>query len=627
MSDNEDRDIRIEITDGVSSHDYYDYDEDDNSNYTDNDDEDRDRNERERDIQDASDIDLNQYPEKLVMASAGLPALGFLTYQGVLSFTSTPFVSANIKSVFSKSLTALRASALEAISIAPKLARVTGIGIAIEGLWPSSNIMSTQAEMALLGKYGVLDRDIFDRNKSRKVTTMPADIVTNQISNIGKKTSLSIHTQVMSALDKNTGKQRTIVSTGQAISIPIIKATATSTPNVYTAPIIAGAKPVRISVSENKVDKNKQVVINSKPDAGYYIPSSKLKTHHAIVDFGGKHEALYVSIIDVIDVNNEKQIVEKEWTEWSTLYPLEAALLELEEAKKRLADIDKQYQAQVAVINKLKATPEGLALADPVKNPLVYPQKNKQKEALKNIEISFNNKKFLSILLKDGVKSYLGNVVNEAVKENIVSGWQIVLFSALHNRLADQVLAMHTQIEDAKKKLAPILESRKKAEGKKKAAEDKVEDIEKKLGAYGEVNTKGKSSGREFNKDKAGGPIKDLDWKDVKIDRDGVDKVKLHTGRFGESADNKEMIDRLEKILRGEIKATDIDKRFYTHEIRELERYRNLGIKDGEVPNNIDEVWNNTHTATLEDYNINERTQPLYTPEAIEAYDKSQEIR
>ncbi|MBG2836846.1 hypothetical protein [Proteus terrae] len=169
MSDNEDRDIRIEITDGVNSHDYYDYDEDDNSNYTDNDNEDRDRNERERDIQDASDIDLNQYPEKLVMASAGLPALGFLTYQGVLSFTSSPFVSANIKSVFSKSLTALKASALEAISVAPKLARVTGVGIAIEGLWPSSNIMSTQAEMALLGKYGVLDRDIFDRIKLVKL--------------------------------------------------------------------------------------------------------------------------------------------------------------------------------------------------------------------------------------------------------------------------------------------------------------------------------------------------------------------------------------------------------------------------------------------------------------------------
>ncbi|WP_368879356.1 colicin-like bacteriocin tRNase domain-containing protein [Proteus terrae] len=625
MSDNEDRDIRIEITDGVNSHDYDDYDEDDNSNYTDNDNEDRDRNERERDIQDASDIDLNQYPEKLVMASAGLPALGFLTYQGVLSFTSTPFVSANIKSVFSKSLTALRASALEAISIAPKLARVTGVGIAIEGLWPSSNIMSTQAEMALLGKYGILDRDIFDRNKSRKVTTMPADIVTNQISNIGKKTSLSIHTQVMSALDKNTGKQRTIVSTGQAISIPIVKATATSTPNVYTAPIIAGAKSVRISVSENKVDKNKQVVINSKPNARYYIPSSKLKTHHAIVDFGGKHEALYVSIIDVIDINNEKQIVEKEWAEWSTLYPLEAALLELEEAKKRLANIDKQYQAQVAVINKLKATPEGLALADPVKNPLVYKQDNKQVSVTK-VEVKIADKILLNTLLNKGIGAYLGEV-EKRIAVNKPDRIQTYLIKLFYERLADQVLSYNNQLAKLKESIAPILESRKKAEENKKAAEDKVEDIEKKLGAYGEVNTKGKSSGREFNKDKAGGPIKDLDWKDVKIDRDGVDKVKLHTGRFGESADNKEMIDRLEKILRGEIKATDIDKRFYTHEIRELERYRNLGIKDGEVPNNIDEVWNNTHTATLEDYNINERTQPLYTPEAIEAYDKSQEIR
>lgn len=467
--------------------DQYDKSHDD-SHPGDNDDSD-DRDERERDIQDASDIDLNQYPEKLVMASAGLPALGFLTYQGVLSFTSSPFVSANIKSAFSKSLTALRASAVEAMSVAPKLARVTGVGIAIEGLWPSSNIMSTQAEMALLNNYGILDRDIFDRNKARKVTTMPADIVTNQISDIGKKTSLSIHTQVMSALDKNTGKQRTIVSTGQAISIPIVKATATSTPNIYTAPIIAGAKPVRISVSENKADKNKQVIINSKPNAGYYIPSSKLKTHHAIVDFGGKHEALYVSIIDVIDVNNEKQIVETEWAGWSTLYPLEAALLELEEAKKRLANIDKQYQAQVAVINKLKATPEGLALADPVKNPLVYKQDSKQLKLTKQ-EVKFNDKELLKAILINP-NDYPNLVVQKLVKEKITGGTQLFAVTALLSALCDSILKTHTQIEEAKKKLAPILESRKKAEGKKKAAEDKVKK-ENKRNQPGKATGKGK---------------------------------------------------------------------------------------------------------------------------------------
>ncbi|GKX62444.1 hypothetical protein SOASR032_10130 [Pragia fontium] len=82
-------------------------------------------------------------------------------------------------------------------------------------------------------------------------------------------------------------------------------------------------------------------------------------------------------------------------------------------------------------------------------------------------------------------------------------------------------------------------------------------------------------------------------------------------------------IDRLEKILKGELQATDTDKRFYTHEIRELERYRALGVQDGVEDKS---VWNNAHTATLEDYKINEKTQDLYTPEAIKAYE-AQEMR
>jgi hypothetical protein len=79
------------------------------------------------------------------------------------------------------------------------------------------------------------------------------------------------------------------------------------------------------------------------------------------------------------------------------------------------------------------------------------------------------------------------------------------------------------------------------------------------------------------------------------------------------------MLDRLEKILHGSIEATDTDKRFYTHEIRELERYRRLGIADNINPSNDGEVWNNTHTATLEDYALSSDFTLLYTPEAIEA--------
>ncbi len=89
------------------------------------------------------------------------------------------------------------------------------------------------------------------------------------------------------------------------------------------------------------------------------------------------------------------------------------------------------------------------------------------------------------------------------------------------------------------------------------------------------------------------------------------------------------MIDRLEKILSGELQVTETDRRFYTHEIRELERYRNLGIKDGKIPRSEaeqNEVWNNTHTAALEDYKINEEVQPLYTDEAIKA-EEEQELK
>ncbi|CAE1143764.1 conserved protein of unknown function [Serratia sp. Tan611] len=136
-------------------------------------------------------------------------------------------------------------------------------------------------------------------------------------------------------------------------------------------------------------------------------------------------------------------------------------------------------------------------------------------------------------------------------------------------------------------------------------------------GIYGETNAKGKYSGRDYNTDQAGGPIQNLDWKTANIDQAGADKVRLHTGRFEDSPENKVMIDRLEKILQGKLQATDTDKRFYTHEIRELERYRALGIPDGTTPKNSYEVWNNTHTATLEDYQLSSDENLLYTPEAL----------
>nr|WP_237235738.1 S-type pyocin domain-containing protein [Pseudomonas sp. R76] len=137
---------------------------------------------------------------------------------------------------------------------------------------------------------------------------------------------------------------------------------------------------------------------------------------------------------------------------------------------------------------------------------------------------------------------------------------------------------------------------------------------------YEGATTKGEHSGRMYNPDKAGGPTQDLDWTTATVTQEGIDLVKLHTSRFDTSDANKIMLDRLEKILSGQISITDIDKRFYTHEIRELERYRALGIADGVKPND-DTIWNSAHTATLEDYRLKDGFDLFYTPEAIEADD------
>ena len=128
----------------------------------------------------------------------------------------------------------------------------------------------------------------------------------------------------------------------------------------------------------------------------------------------------------------------------------------------------------------------------------------------------------------------------------------------------------------------------------------------------------GEASGRSFDSNNAGGPIERLDWRNAQIDGDGLSEVRSHVSRFGEFKPNKVMLDRLEAIERGDIIPTDHDLRFYTHELRELERYRNL-----EIPDNVDpgyDIWNNTHTATLEDYGLADfdanGNSTLYHPDA-----------
>ncbi|MEK1841482.1 MAG: S-type Pyocin, partial [Pseudomonas sp.] len=140
------------------------------------------------------------------------------------------------------------------------------------------------------------------------------------------------------------------------------------------------------------------------------------------------------------------------------------------------------------------------------------------------------------------------------------------------------------------------------------------------------ASVKGKYSGRLFNPEQAGGPILDLDWRTAVITQTGIDAVKLHIARLDQSDANDMMVQRLEKILNGYSQLTDTDLRYYTHEMRELERFRALGLSDDFKPDKDLPIWNNAHTATLEDFKLHDDESLLYTKDAITAADRQDEI-
>ncbi|MCF4994097.1 colicin transporter [Pseudomonas syringae] len=142
---------------------------------------------------------------------------------------------------------------------------------------------------------------------------------------------------------------------------------------------------------------------------------------------------------------------------------------------------------------------------------------------------------------------------------------------------------------------------------------------------YEGASVRGKYSGRYYNPEQAGGPTLRLDWRTTFITQAGIDGVKLHIARLDQSDANDIMIRRLEKIMSGYMEPSDTDLRYYSHEIRELERFRALGLKDGFKPDKESSLWNNAHTATLEDFELTNDESLLYTKDAIAAADRQDE--
>ena len=70
------------------------------------------------------------------------------------------------------------------------------------------------------------------------------------------------------------------------------------------------------------------------------------------------------------------------------------------------------------------------------------------------------------------------------------------------------------------------------------------------------------------------------------------------------------MLDRLASIASGAMRPTSYDLNFFTHELDEAGRYAQLGFGPESGmdlgSSEMYEVWNDAHTAALEDYGISD---------------------
>jgi hypothetical protein len=132
---------------------------------------------------------------------------------------------------------------------------------------------------------------------------------------------------------------------------------------------------------------------------------------------------------------------------------------------------------------------------------------------------------------------------------------------------------------------------------------------------------RGSASGRSFTPGESGGPRLPLSTDRIRVKPGGIDRIESHVSRFGSDPKNEAQIKRLRDITEGKVTATDADRNFYAHELRESVRYKKLGYANGQPtnPDAASRLWNNTHSATLEDYALKEGPGVLYHPSVEEA--------
>lgn len=276
----------------------------------------------------------------------------------------------------------------------------------------------------------------------------------------------------------------------------MVQAKKTARSGIYSVEIAPGKPALQIELSDKKPSKSFKTPSydNIKPES--VISSITTETYQGVVDFGGDHAPIYISVSKKLTPAQEKQLIEeakRREQEYLDTHPIAAAERVLSDARKIVDDVNKTVNSEQLSLNKLRNSAEGLALKNPVAHPItsstpgfvnipIYSGGGANFTATAEIDTVDN----LNRLLRDGGNAYVNSVLQWVEETGPVAGIDPdgievgnairKAFVAEYDKLRQSLLKTQNAIKEAEKRLAIALANKKKIEERVKDAEEKVKE-------------------------------------------------------------------------------------------------------------------------------------------------------
>ncbi|MCC8456845.1 colicin-like bacteriocin tRNase domain-containing protein [Photorhabdus aegyptia] len=425
-------------------------------------------------------VNLSLFPEAQASAAIGAQPMNIALIDGLWGFT---LFQKRIADTVSSILARLGSVALDAAPYAGRFA-----GVAVGAMWPKSLDVPEGAKFK-----AERQRMIIQAIQARQVTKTP-------VSQLTTMSSVVTDIQVQDVIEKDKQTLAIVRTPTETVNVAVVKAEKTKRQHVFTAKVVPGMPPVHIRISDppkrNIFSRRKEVTPVADVPVKSYTPMPVKNTVDAIVHFpvGSNAEPVYVSVTTVLkpeEVKKQAAEAKRQQEKWEKAHPVEAAERRLYEAEQVFKSLDKIYQEKLKILNQVKNTPEGKALADPVKNPLVYTKDIEIDGKKLKVEIKTDDKKGLDTLLKEGVKAYMLAMTRsdfeklQDIKDPKEAQLQTsaALLKAIHyERFGHRLLDAWKKINPVQREFNIAMENRKKAEQAKSEVEknrDKVKEKNK----------------------------------------------------------------------------------------------------------------------------------------------------